>query len=106
MVMSKTWFFIGLLVAGVAILFPVVMFILLALVSIDRKSRELCPSCGQRQLHLVRLVRGRPRDWRYFLCESCGARYKQPGRGDFEIASGKEWVVCVEGFCQKRELMS
>ena len=94
--MSETWLIIGLFVLGVAILFPVVMLVLSALISIDRKRRELCPSCGQRRLRHVRLVRGRPRAWSYFLCESCGASYKRTGRGDFEIASAEEWALLVD----------
>lgn len=94
--MRETWLFIGLLVLGVVILFPVVMFILWALVSMAPKRYELCPSCGQRRLHLVRLLRGRLRGWGYFLCESCGARYKQPRGVGFEIASGEEWTLMVD----------
>src|SRR5204862_4786177 len=67
-----------------------------ALVSIGSKRRELCPSCGHCRLRHVRLVRGRPRDWSFFLCESCGARHKQHGRGDFEVASGEEWASLVD----------
>ena len=96
MVISGTSLIIGLFVLGVVILFPVAMLILSALISIDRRERELCPSCGQLRLHHVRLVRARPRALRYFLCESCGARYKRHGRGDFEIASGEEWALLVD----------
>lgn len=94
--MSETWLIIGLFVLGVVVLFPVVMFVLGALLSIDSKKREPCPSCGQRRLRFVRLVRGRPRDLSFFLCESCGARHKQHCGGDFEIVSEEEWALLVD----------
>lgn len=69
------------------------------------KHRGICPSCHRRALRCVQWIRATivvngqraPDSWSFFLCESCGARWKRHlGRG-LESPSEDEWVqYCLE----------
>jgi uncharacterized protein (DUF1684 family) len=62
--------------------------------------RALCPSCGQRSLHCIQWIRatviidGRraPDSWGYFVCESCGGKFKRNIHKAFTIPSEAEWA--------------
>jgi hypothetical protein len=84
-----TWLAIGLFALGIVLAFPTAVLISAAAGAVISRRREHCPACGQRRLRWVQLIRrGRAREsWSYFLCESCGARYKQRVGGEFEIPS-------------------
>jgi hypothetical protein len=63
-------------------------------------SRMVCPECGLDSLRCVQwilatvLIDGKraPDSWSYFLCESCGARFKQHLGKDFTKATDTEWA--------------
>ena len=64
------------------------------------QKQSICPNCNCQSLRCVQWIRATvmidgqraPASWCYFLCESCGARYKQHLKGDFEIPSEAEWT--------------
>ena len=106
------WQIIGVFVLAVVIAVPAGLFVLYLLAGCAERHREMCPSCRQHRLRRVRTVRARvgiKREgtstcWSYFLCEACGARFKQHlrdrphGRG-WDIPSSEEWdMFCAPDF--------
>jgi hypothetical protein len=88
-------FWIALILAGVVIVAK----------KIRRQSFQ-CPSCSQRGVSLIRVVRFTEIDDRklksekyagYYLCRNCSARYKRHFGGKLESVSATEWAEHCAG---------
>ncbi|QIF05275.1 hypothetical protein [Roseimicrobium sp. ORNL1] len=69
------------------------------------RQRRACPACAQKEVRCVQWIRatvlidGRraPDSWCYYLCDACGARFKQHLGKDYEVPSDEEWEAqCSE----------
>ncbi|MFA6543883.1 MAG: hypothetical protein WCS99_05635 [Limisphaerales bacterium] len=87
------------LIAMAGVLFGIPLLYLIAGWLLTRQ-RRVCPTCGRRALRRVQwilatvIIDGHraPDSWTYFLCESCGARFKQHLGRDLEIPTEAEWT--------------
>jgi hypothetical protein len=92
---------IGMIAAGIAVVVGAVSLYLLFGWFLIRH-REVCPRCGRRALRLIQWIRAtvliegqrRPDSWGYFLCDACGAKWKQHRGREFEIPAATEWDRC------------